>query len=174
MLYSEFYTNFQNMYWRTHLVERSWKENSLTIWNRLKPFYTSVLALLIFQSDIIGFSALSNADSAYTYVSLKMTLKLHAYSASLINIVTIKTTSDMSMTRSHESYIIQTNKKESKIIAICDWMKKPSNFERGHFRDLIRQENTGYSWLNVFLELFRPNKCLTIYSNKVCIQMLDA
>ena len=81
----------------------------------LKPFWTLVLALVIFQSDIMGFfSTLLNVDCACTIVPLEMTLRLHTHSASLINIVIIKTTSNssMCMTMCRGSYIIQTSQKK--------------------------------------------------------------
>ena len=86
---------------------------SSIIWIRLKSFWTSVLVLLIFQSDIIGFSTLSNGECACTIAPLEMTLKLHKHSATLINIVIIKATSNSSMfmTMCHGSYIIQLTKR---------------------------------------------------------------
>ena len=38
----------------------------------------------------------------------------------------------------------QTNKKEWRIIVIYDGMERTPNFEKGHFRDLKRQNN---SWV---------------------------
>ena len=73
-----------------------------------------MLGILIFQSDMMGFSTLSNVDCVCTIVPLEVTLRLHAHSPSLIKIVIIKTTStsNMCMTMCHGSYIIKTNKKE--------------------------------------------------------------
>ena len=91
-----------------------------------------MLTLLIFQSDIMGFSTPSNVDCACAIVPLEMTLKLYTQSASLINIMIIKTTSNsnMCMTMCHGSYINQTNNKEQKIIVMKKWMKKAPHFER--------------------------------------------
>ena len=41
--------------------------------------------------------------------------------------------------------------------------EKTPEFEREQLRASIRQKNSRVFLLNVFVELFRPNKCLAIY-----------
>lgn len=63
----------------------------------------------------------------------------------LINMVVInEKTSNTCMTMCQGRNFTQTNKKEWRIIVIYDGMERTPNFEKGHFRDLKRQNN---SWV---------------------------
>lgn len=102
----------------------------------------------ICQSDLFPIPRLETTSKLRAHISKNMVVinvMLINMVVTLINMVVInEKTSNTCMTMCQGRNFTQTNKKEWRIIVIYDGMERTPNFEKGHFRDLKRQNN---SWV---------------------------